>query len=82
MHTTHPFAPSFTHSATRPRVTHRRAPLSLASLIALAPAIGLTVVMILAASLIGPFILFALPFMLLFGCAIGPLHALVRGELR
>lgn len=39
------------------------------------------VVAVLAASLIGPFIMFVAPLILVFGCALGPLHAMVRGEL-
>ena len=38
-------------------------------------------VLVLASALIGPFIMFAIPFMLLFGFAFGPLHAMVKGEL-
>ncbi|MBX7196999.1 MAG: hypothetical protein U0234_08615 [Sandaracinus sp.] len=59
----------------------RRASLAPAALIALPATIAAAVLMVLAASLIGPFIMFAIPLMLAFGCAIGPLHALVRGDL-
>lgn len=60
----------------------RRAPLAVCALLAIVPAVALAVVMVLAASLIGPFVMFALPLMLCFGFALGPLHALVRGDLR
>lgn len=40
-----------------------------------------TLIAVLVASLIGPFIMFVLPFILLMGFAIGPLHAMLRGEL-
>jgi hypothetical protein len=59
-----------------------RAPLATLGALAIPVTVVLTVVMVLAASLIGPFILFALPLMLVFGFALGPLHALARGELR
>lgn len=69
-------------AAERPtRPLPRRAPLGPAALVALPAVIAATVLMVLAASLIGPFIMFAIPLMLAFGCAIGPLHALVRGDL-
>ena len=55
---------------------------SCLALLSLVPVIGLAVVMVLVASLIGPFIMFAIPLMLVFGCAIGPLVALTRGDLR
>lgn len=76
-------ASSPTARATEPRrrTLPRRAPLGPAALLALPAAIALTVVMVLAASLIGPFIMFAIPLMLAFGCALGPLHALLRGDL-
>lgn len=38
-------------------------------------------VAVFAASLIGPFIMFAAPLILVMGSALGPLHALMRGEL-
>jgi hypothetical protein len=60
----------------------RRAPGALTALVALPVAVVLAVLMVLVASLIGPFIMFALPFMLVFGFALGPLHALLRGDLR
>ena len=41
-----------------------------------ATAVGM-VVLVLGASLIGPFVMFALPFMALFGFALGPLARLV-----
>lgn len=40
-----------------------------------------TLVAVLVASLIGPFIMFVLPFILLMGFAMGPLLAMVRGDL-
>lgn len=40
-----------------------------------------SVVAVLAASLIGPFIMFVAPLILVFGCAFGPLHAMLKGEL-
>ncbi len=60
----------------------RRRSGSLTALLALPATILLAALMVLAASLIGPFIMFALPFMLVFGFALGPLHALLRGDLR
>lgn len=79
-----PFHPAVGRDATRPVTAPiaRRAPLATTALLALAGMIPLTALMVLAASLIGPFIMFAIPLMLAFGCALGPLHALVRGELR
>jgi hypothetical protein len=38
-------------------------------------------VAVFAASLIGPFIMFAAPLILVLGSAIGPLHAIMRGDL-
>jgi len=40
-----------------------------------------TLIAVLIAALIGPFIVGVLPFILLMGFAIGPLHAMIRGEL-
>lgn len=51
------------------------------ALVGLLVAVPIAVVMVLVSSLIGPFIMFAIPFMLLFGFAFGPLHAMVKGEL-
>lgn len=51
----------------------RRSPLWRAALVSVALVF---VLMVLASSLIGPFIMFAVPFMALFGFALGPLHAL------
>jgi hypothetical protein len=39
------------------------------------------VVAVLVASLIGPFIMFVAPLILIFGFALGPLHAMIRGDL-
>jgi hypothetical protein len=68
--------------ATARRSRRHLAPGASLALVSLVPVVGLAVVMVLVASLIGPFIMFAIPLMLLFGCAIGPLVALVRGDLR
>jgi hypothetical protein len=38
-------------------------------------------VAVFAASLIGPFIMFAAPLILVLGSAIGPLHAIMSGDL-
>lgn len=38
-------------------------------------------VAVFAASLIGPFIMFAAPLILVLGSAVGPLHAIMRGDL-
>jgi len=80
-----PLHAPFTHPAARARATPppiaRRAPLATLALLSLAPAIAGAIAMVLAASLIGPFMMFAIPLMLAFGCALGPLHALARGEL-
>lgn len=65
----------------RRRPLARRVALAPTALFALPATIAAAVLMVLAASLIGPFIMFAIPPMLAFGCAIGPLHALVRGDL-
>jgi type IV secretory pathway TrbD component len=46
----------------------------------LAVALG-AVVAVLVASLIGPFIMFVAPLILIFGFALGPLHAMIRGDL-
>jgi hypothetical protein len=59
----------------------RRAMGSVPAILGLVLAVPAAVVMVLVASLIGPFVMFALPFMLLFGFAFGPLHAMVKGEL-
>ena len=58
-----------------------RAMAPIPALLGLVLATPAAVVMVLVSSLIGPFIMFAIPFMLLFGFAFGPLHALVKGEL-
>lgn len=72
-----PTAPALpTTPRARPRAT-----LALPALLLLALAVPACVAMVLAAALIGPFIMFALPPMLAFGCALGPLVAIVRGEL-
>lgn len=67
---------------TCPRCHHtssvrRRSPLWWA---ALALAAVTFVAMILAAGMIGPFILGAIPFLALAGFAFGPLHAILRAE--
>lgn len=54
---------------------------SIGALFALIAVTISTVIAVLVASLIGPFIMFVLPFILLMGFAIGPLHAMLRGEL-
>ena len=36
---------------------------------------------VFAASLIGPFIMFVAPLIVVMGSALGPLHAMMRGEL-
>lgn len=54
---------------------------SVPAILGLVLAVPAAVAMVLVASLIGPFVMFALPFMLLFGFAFGPLHAMVKGEL-
>lgn len=59
----------------------RRATAPIPALVGLVVAVKVAVVMVLASSLIGPFIMFAIPLMLLFGCAFGPLHAMVKGDL-
>lgn len=58
-----------------------RATAPIPALFGLALAVPTAIGMVLVSSLIGPFIMFAIPFMLLFGCVFGPLHAMVRGEL-
>jgi hypothetical protein len=70
-----------THAHLAP-MSRPRAPLATLATLAMPIVTALAVLMVLVASLIGPFILFALPLMLAFGCALGPLHALARGELR
>ncbi len=65
---------------TAPRA-RTRATLAVPALLVLALAVPACFAMVLAAALIGPFIMFALPPMLAFGCALGPLVAIVRGEL-
>ena len=62
-----------------PARSHATAPIP--ALVALLAAVPVALVMVIASSLIGPFIMFAVPFMLLFGFAFGPLHAMVKGEL-
>lgn len=54
---------------------------SIAALFGLVAAIFGAFVAVLAASLIGPFILFIAPLILIFGFALGPLHAMIRGDL-
>lgn len=54
---------------------------SLAAAAGLALTVLGAVVAVLAASLIGPFIMFVAPLILVFGCALGPLHAMLKGEL-
>lgn len=73
---------SFSHP--RPKLaapTTPRATAPIPALFGLGLAIPTATLMVLASSLIGPFIMFAIPLMLVFGCAFGPLHALVKGEL-
>jgi len=57
----------------RPRARWARVGLVAATLVVL--------VAIFAASLIGPFIMFAAPLILVLGSALGPLHAIIRGDL-
>ena len=58
-----------------------RAMAPIPALVGLALAVPVAIVMVLVSSLIGPFIMFAIPFMLLFGFAFGPLWAMVNGDL-
>ncbi|MBX7190810.1 MAG: hypothetical protein K1X94_02065 [Sandaracinaceae bacterium] len=57
------------------------APRARLAKLGLAATVLTLLVAIFAASLIGPFIMFATPLLLVLGSALGPLHALVRGEL-
>lgn len=54
---------------------------SLGALVGLVAVAFGAVVAVLVASLIGPFIMFVAPLILVFGFALGPLHAMIRGEI-
>lgn len=74
-------ARSIARTPARPAVRwlwHQR---SIGALLGLVAVTISTLIAVLVASLIGPFIMFVLPFILLMGFAIGPLHAMVRGEI-
>lgn len=76
-------------SASRPRVerseptrVERSEPTRARSArVGLVLAVLAVLVAVFAASLIGPFIMFAAPLILVLGSAIGPLHAIMRGDL-
>lgn len=73
-----PVAPTRTEPQAVRWLWHQR---SIVALFGLVSCTASVVVAVLAASLIGPFIMFAVPFLLILGFALGPLHAMMRGEL-
>ncbi len=62
-----------------PRISH--SPRAALARVGLVVTILALVVAVFAASLIGPFIMFVAPLILVMGSALGPLHAMIRGEL-
>jgi hypothetical protein len=68
-------------SASRPRVERSGPPRARMARVGLVLAVLAVLVAVFAASLIGPFIMFAAPLILVLGSAIGPLHAIMRGDL-
>jgi hypothetical protein len=71
-------APARTAAPTVRWLWHQR---SIVALFGLLTCTASVVIAVLVASLIGPFIMFAIPFLLLLGFALGPLHAMLRGDL-
>lgn len=68
-------------SRPRTRLERREPPRARWARVGLVAATLAVLVAVFAASLIGPFIMFAAPLILVLGSAIGPLHAILRGDL-
>lgn len=76
-----PLVSSVSVSRSPVKVMRSEPPRARAARAGLVAATLAVVIAVFAASLIGPFIMFAAPLILVLGSAIGPLHAILRGEL-